>query len=292
MVLLARVLARAQQPPARRDLRAFDTIEWDFGMTAAGPMRAVVMLPHDRAPTDRFPLLIALHGRGEAERGVARGAWGWARDYELGASDRALRARRLSRHAFFDLVDDTRLERLRRDLARQPYRGVVVVAPYTPDVLTDPDAGPSLQSAFDDVMVNTIVPRARRELPVIATREATGIDGVSLGGLHALWIGLAHPETFGAIEALQAAVRRRQDLVADRYVASATRPAQTIRLVTTDHDPLRPDVEAMSRTLTARGIAHTLLELRGPHDYIFNRGPGGVEMLLFHDRVLRGERAL
>jgi hypothetical protein len=27
----------------------------------------------------------------------------------------------------------------------------------------------------------------------------------------------------------------------------------------------------------------------GPHDYDFNRGPGGIEMLLFHDRVLRGE---
>ena len=27
----------------------------------------------------------------------------------------------------------------------------------------------------------------------------------------------------------------------------------------------------------------------GPHDYVFNQGPGGVEMLLFHDRALRGE---
>ena len=27
----------------------------------------------------------------------------------------------------------------------------------------------------------------------------------------------------------------------------------------------------------------------GPHDYVFNRGPGVLEMLLFHDRALRRE---
>jgi hypothetical protein len=26
----------------------------------------------------------------------------------------------------------------------------------------------------------------------------------------------------------------------------------------------------------------------GTHSYRFNRGPGGLEMLLFHDRALRG----
>jgi len=26
----------------------------------------------------------------------------------------------------------------------------------------------------------------------------------------------------------------------------------------------------------------------GPHDYAFNRGPGALEMLAYHDRVLRG----
>ena len=40
--------------------------------------------------------------------------------------------------------------------------------------------------------------------------------------------------------------------------------------------------------LRARGVAHDVRELAGPHDYVFNRGPGGVEMLLFHDRALRG----
>ncbi len=282
--MFARLFARAQAP---RRASSFETLEWDFGVTPAGPMRAVVLLPRQRAAGQRFPLLVALHGRGEALRGVERGAWGWSRDYELGASDLALRRGHLGREAFFDLVDDARLARIRASLHRQAYRGLVVVTPYTPDVLTD--AGASAQPAFDDFIVNTLVSRARRELPVLATREATGIDGVSLGGLHSLWTGLGHPETFGAVGALQAAVRNRQDIVADRFVAAPDRPTQRVRLLTSDGDPLRPDVQALSRTLTARGVVHELLVVRGPHDYVFNRGPGGIEMLLFHDRALRGE---
>jgi hypothetical protein len=253
-------------------------------------MRAITLVPRGLHPGERLPLLVALHGRGEADRGVERGAWGWERDYELGATDRVLRSGRLSASAFFGFVDDARLHALREDLRARPYRGVVVVAPFTPDVLDD--AGAALQEPFDHWVTDVLVPRARRELPVVATRESTGIDGVSLGGLHALWIGLGHPETFGAVGSLQAAVRGRTDAVVQRYVASAVRPSQRIRLVTSDADALRPDVMALHQAMQARGIVHDLRVVVGPHDYVFNRGPGGVEMLMFHDRALRGEPAL
>jgi enterochelin esterase-like enzyme len=250
-------------------------------------MRAVVLLPRHRGASERFPLLVAMHGLGESLRGVERGAWGWSRDYELGASDQALRRGRLGPEAFLGLVAPSRLDALRAELRRVPYRGLVVVAPYTPDVLRD--VGGVAHQAYERWVVEALVPRARAMLPVLATREATGIDGVSLGGLHALWIGLAHPETFGAVGALQPAVRGRQDLVAARYAPAATRPAQRVRLVTSDRDVLRDDVQALSDTFRARGIAHELRVVVGPHDYVFNRGPGGIEMLLFHDRALRGE---
>ena len=50
--------------------------------------------------------------------------------------------------------------------------------------------------------------------------------------------------------------------------------------------------EALDAALTQRRIPHEFRLLAGPHDYPFNRGPGGVEMLLFHDRALRGLPAL
>lgn len=283
LIALSRLLALAQSPVRPSSLR---TVVWDFPQTPVGPMRAVVMLPERRPAGERLPLLVALHGWGETLRGVERGAFAWSRDYELGASDHALREPRLRRESFLGHVDGDRFEGLRRDLAARPYRGVVVVAPFTPDVL-GPDAG-ALQQGYARWLVEALVSRARRELPVRAEREATGIDGVSLGGLHALEIGLAHPEVFGAVGALQPAVRGRVDRVLAHYSAAAGRPSQRVRLVTSRGDVYRRDVAALSEAMRARGVAHELRVLAGPHDYVFNRGPGGVEMLLFHDRALRG----
>lgn len=247
-------------------------------------MRAVVMTPRGLPPGARLPLLIALHGLGESLRGVASGAWGWSRDYELGASERALRTSPLSRDAFLGFVTESRFRRLRADLAARPYDGLVVVAPYTPNVMDDP----ARADAFSRWVVSTLLPRARRELPVLSGRAHTGVDGVSLGGLLALEVGLSQPDEFGVVGALQPAVRGRVERVLARRRAGA--PAQRIRLLTTSRDFLRPDVFALHRAMTARHIAHDFVDVSGPHDYPFNRGSGGIEMLLFHDRALRGLR--
>jgi len=41
--------------------------------------------------------------------------------------------------------------------------------------------------------------------------------------------------------------------------------------------------------MTDAGVDNELAVIPGPHDYEFNRGPGVYEMLVFHDRALRGE---
>jgi enterochelin esterase-like enzyme len=187
---------------------------------------------------------------------------------------------------------------LQAELRREPYRGLVFVTPYTPDVYVG--------NHYDDLpgyadwVAGVIVPRARAELPVLTTREATGVDGVSMGGFVALMVGLQHPETFGVVGALLPAVRTTGSAVVAAYGSSSPspssspppgRPAQQIRLVTSDGDYLRADIERLSREMHAHGIAHELVELIGGHDYEFSRGTGGIEMLMFHDRVQRGEPA-
>ena len=62
-----------------------------------------------------------------------------------------------------------------------------------------------------------------------------------------------------------------------------------LRLLTTDKDYYRAALEELHAALAETGAAHDHLDLPGPHGYPFNRGPGGIEMLLWHDRVLRGE---
>lgn len=272
-------VAQHQQRPS-----SLRTAVWDFSQTPVGPMRVVTMVPANLGSGERLPLLVALHGLGENRRGVSRGAWGWPRDYELGASDYELRHSPLRRSAFLGFVENERFSRLRADLRVRPYRGLVVIAPFTPDVLST-DAG-ALSTAFGEWITSTLIPRARRELPVLASREATGIDGVSLGGLAALEVGLAHPETFGVVGALQPAVSTRIERVLGAIAPNRGR--QRLRLVSSTQDVFLGSVRALHRALRARGVAHDLRVVEGPHDYVFNRGAGGIEMLLFHSRALRG----
>src|SRR5690606_42085203 len=114
--------------------------------------------------------------------------------------------------------------------------------------------------------------------------------GVSLGGRGALLVGFSRPSAFGAVGALQAAldgseVARFSELGAR---ALAQNPSLSLRLVTSDDDHFRRVNERLASALRERGVQHRLLRVVGTHSYRFNRGPGGIEMLLFHDRVLRG----
>lgn len=289
MLVAAGALALAQSrddsaPPALHELEARVWTGPAFGRGPAA--HAVVLVPRNRAADQRFPLLIAMHGLGETWRGPQRGAWGWVRDYELPRADGALRRGALTAGDFETLVDPARLAQLNESLRARRYGGLVVILPFTVDTRRHMDGAE--HRAFDRWISRDLVARARRELPVLATREATGIDGVSLGGLHALWTGLAHPEVFGVVAALQPAVRTRQAAVVQRFVASRSRPPQRIRIVTSTLDALRDDVSALDRAMSSARITHEFKMLVGPHDYVFNRGPGALEMLLFHDRALRG----
>ncbi|HEY3356593.1 MAG TPA: alpha/beta hydrolase-fold protein [Polyangia bacterium] len=267
--------------PTIRELR------FDDGPGA--PQRVVVLVPEGAAATARVPLLIALHGRGEAHRGLAAGAWGWVRDYRLDRTAAALRRPPLGAADLADVATRASLAAVNAALAARPYGGLVVACPFTPDVLADRDLDGA--APFGRFLVERLIPRLRRELPVIPTRAATGIDGVSLGGRVALLAGMAHADAFGAVGTLQAAF-------AGDEIAAVVAPARAmlqrapapprLRLLTSDGDFFRGTLVELAAALTAAGWPAELKVVPGPHDYAFNRGPGGVEMLLWHDRVLRG----
>ena len=58
--------------------------------------------------------------------------------------------------------------------------------------------------------------------------------------------------------------------------------------MTSDGDGLRPVVTRLSAELNRVEVRHTLTVLGGSHDYAFSRGPGGLQMLLWHDRHFQG----
>jgi enterochelin esterase-like enzyme len=262
---------------------------WTFENTPVGRMNVVVILP-ERTPYSKWPVLITMHGRGEALKGPERGARGWIDDYELLKVMRRVRNPPLTREDFKSFVKAPRRARLNAALKEKPWRGFIVVCPYTPDMLTGDDpfgkAPPLAQFLVDELL-----PRVYRETPAIGTSESTGIDGVSLGGRAAITVGLLRPRSFGVIAALQAAFHsdKAQEIAERARKAREQNPKLSFRLLTSDEDVfLGPDT-AIAEALRAANVPVYFDVVTGPHDYDFNRGPGAIEMLLFHDRVLRGE---
>ncbi len=262
-------------------------LEWTFD--GAVSTRTAVLVPTMAPGADagaRFPVLVALHGRGETRRTPAEGALGWPRDYGLARAFERVSAPPLTATDFEGLVDPSRLASQNRDLADRPFGGLVIACPYVPDLdLTDEQA----VAAFGRFVRGTLLPRIRRETPALPTASATGIDGVSLGGALSLAIGLDAATEFGAVGTLQPAIDEK-DLPRWLERAQAARranPRLALRLVTSDGDFYRDVVREASSALDAAGVRHDFELLMGPHDYPFNRGPGSIEMLLWHDRVLR-----
>lgn len=254
---------------------------WTFD----GGGRAVALVPGWMKAGERMPLLLALHGRGEANKGAAEGVMGWPRDYALLRAINRVCAPPLTSDDLEGFVDPKRLAEHNRTLAERPFRGLVVVCPYSPDV--DLRKPPQIRE-YGDYVMRSVLPRAKKELPVIDAPDAIGIDGVSLGGALALRIGLGHSESFGAVGTLQPAIG--EDQVAD-YTdlvkgARARNPKLNLRLLTSDKDYFKSAIRLTSSGWRNAGVAHDFVEVPGPHDYPFNRGPGAIEMLLWHDRLL------
>src|ERR1019366_6986952 len=114
----------------------------------------VLATPRHLESYERVPLVVLLHGLGET--GDARmGAWAWLERYGLGTS----------------------YDRLR---GAGSMRGLVVACPYMPDL---PVADPRAFDEYARWLVETVVPRARREAPAAFDNPAlTHLGGCSLGG--------------------------------------------------------------------------------------------------------------
>jgi enterochelin esterase-like enzyme len=255
-------------------------LEWTFRSPSE---RVVIALP-EAIPFAKLPVVIALHGRGEALKGPASGAMGWVRDYALRRAYERLSNPPLVDADFEGLSDPVHLAAMNQALAERRFEDLIVVCPYVPDILLEPKD----QKAYGKYLIDVVLPRVWAELPARRAPESTGIDGVSLGGLVALRVGLANPEVFGAVGALQAAIQQSQapEWAEAAKAAVAKRPGLKLRLTTSKDDPYNAPNLRASEAWTAAGIAHEYQDLPGPHDYVFNRGPGALELLFWHDRVL------
>ena len=226
-----------------------------------------------------WPVLYLMGGMGELSRGETVSAASWVDDYELATVVSALERGRLSKSTFRGLVTSSAFAAYERRL-RRGFGGVVLVGLPAPVDLT---------SEFERYVLETVIPWAERSLPVRPGAAHRGIDGVSLGGRHALRIGFGNPSSFRSVGAVQGAVRGRQaTLLALVQAHSEGCRRLAVNLVTSDGDGYRGAIATFARALRREKLTVRLADLTGPHDYVFNRGPGAVDLLLFHDGVLNG----
>jgi len=221
----------------------------------------VLATPRHLESYERVPLAVLLHGLGET--GDARtGAWAWLERYGLGTS--------------YD-----------RLLAAGSMRGLVLACPYMPDL---PVAEPGAFDEYARWLVETVVPRARREAPsAFGDPTFTYLAGCSLGGHFSLEVLLRRPEAFAAWAGVQTAIGEG---AAERYAGRLARSAGTHALLveTSTEDPFRAGNEALARGLTKAGVSSTLIELPGPHDQLWLRQSGTPRMLQWLDELPRPER--
>lgn len=248
--------------------------------------RAVVLVPTHLQKGERVPLLIALHGLAETVADEM-GAYAWVRRYGIGNGYAHARApETISLASLNKMATELRVAELRAELAKQPFRGMVIACPYTPNIWKAAPTPDLVLDAYTPWLFDVLLPRLRAETPI---NDRVAVDGVSLGGYASLGVGVRKLDAIHSLGCVQAAVSTADaskwaDRIAKAFATHGNRP---LHLLTSTTDAFRQPVEALSAALTKRAVPHTFRLAIGPHDQPFLRGPGSLEMLLFHDRALR-----
>jgi enterochelin esterase-like enzyme len=267
----------------------FDVLDWKLAGDSDLSRRALVLVPRGLSPGQRVPLLVLLHGLGETSNETA-GVRAWTDRYGLLSSHMRLSRPPVAPESKRGDLSEERVRQINIDLAARPFDGRIVIAcPFTPNVSRLPDP-PRALDRFAAWMADVLLPEVRNRTPAGDTPDATGLDGCSMGGFVGLEVFLRKPALFGTWGGVQSALgEANAPRWADRMAqALKTAGPRRLHIETSRGDPFYAANVALSRELKQRGVAHDFLVLPGPHDQLWLREAGTLEMLLWHDRALQG----
>ena len=234
----------------------------------------------------KVPLLVALHGLGETHD-QRIGARAWVDRYGLGSSYDRLRTPPVKPLHKWRHWTKERLAEVNASLKKTPLHGIAVACPFTPNVGKSPLGRKAALDKYADWIVDTVIPRARKEGRIHDSWEQTYIDGCSLGGYISIEVFLRKPEAFCAWGAVQGALgtHRIHKYAADLKAVIDKHGPRRLHIETSKGDAFRKVNEAFSKALTKKKVAHDFIMPPGPHNQPFLRDSGTIEMLLWHDRI-------
>lgn len=244
-----------------------------------------ISLPADyeKHPDKTYPLVIVFGGAGECAKSPRQGALAWMHYYKTDEAAVALASKHLDADHFRGLATPGNLRDFNNRLRAKPYKGVILACPASP--LLSPQMGPEFPE-YEAYIIDDLIPALKKRYRVAP--KSIGVDGVSMGGSRSMYYGFKYPEIFSSVGSVQGAfgpyIEVYKDLVT--WNAGILRKRQ-IQLVTSDKDVMAASVLRLHQMLVANRIPHAYLVLTGPHDYIFNQGPGALSLLIFHDHALR-----
>lgn len=239
-----------------------------------------VSLPQDYSndPARKYPLVVAFGGAGECMRSPRQGALAWVHYYRADEAASALSSQNLKSSDFRGLVNKDQLEKFNHTLQVSPYKGVILVCPYSPAL----GLQPGLEfPEYEKYIVDELIPALCKHYRIDQSR--IGVDGVSMGGARSMYYGLKYPQVFKRIGSVQAAVGPFMETYRLLINSNHDQISKcTIQIVSSDGDIFLKSVDTFSSMLNSLRLPHSLLILTGPHDYIFNQGPGSLALLAFH----------
>jgi pimeloyl-ACP methyl ester carboxylesterase len=230
-------------------------------------------------------LLVLLHGLGETHDPKV-GVRAYLDRYGLSSALARLGAPPIARTVpRVDYFGVGRVDQINAELVARPYQAPLLLCPFTPNPFKS--GGSALIDRYARFLSGAlraeVETRCKLELPAARTM----ISGVSLGGYLALEVFLRDAASYCGVGSVQGAFgparvkHYAQALAAAVRSASDTGPQRkSIALLSSSDDPYRRAHELLKVELEGRGVAAELRVSPGPHNQVWLRESGTIELLL------------
>jgi enterochelin esterase-like enzyme len=227
-------------------------VRWYYSKTTEAWRRAVVYTPpeYDRNTRTRYPVLYLQHGSGEDERG-------WTNQ---------------GRANF--ILDNLIAEGKAKPMILAMETGYAV-PPGTAPAISTQGRGNGQSSAFEQVVLNDLIPMVDATYRTLADRDHRAMAGLSMGGGQTLQITLTHLDKFAWIGSFSSPLRTGIDLKTAYGGAFADGAAFSKKVhllwfgAGTAEDRLAKSAQAMIDTLKQAGIKSVFYQSPGTaHEWL------------------------